>query len=163
MPQPTEPSQSQPGVRKDRPYRQYNFKLVITGVVEGYFTRMEGLRVEVPPLYFRPAGQNSSVQALPGPVHLAPVTFWYGVSDSMELMRWLFTSVSGRVERRNVSVAMLDNAGSAEVRRFNLLQAWPCDWSGALLNSMGKDLAIESLTLAYDELKLDDAPATTVA
>jgi phage tail-like protein len=162
MPQPTEPSQAQPGVVVD-PYRAYNFKLVITSVVQGHFTRVEGLGVHVPRLLWRPGGENSRVRTMPGPVEYPPVTLRYGVTDSTELMRWLFTSVSGRVERRNVSLAMLDNSGSLEVRRLNLLRAWPCDWTGALLDSLGKDLAIESLTLAYDELKLDDAPATAVA
>jgi len=49
------------------------------------------------------------------------------------------------------------------VRRWNLIGAWPCEWSGAPLDALGKELAIESLSLAYDQLKLDDAPATPPA
>jgi len=63
------------------------------------------------------------------------------------------------VERRHVSLAMLDDAGATEVRRWNLIDAWPCEWFGAPLDALGHELAIETLRLAYDRLELDDARA----
>jgi phage tail-like protein len=75
------------------------------------------------------------------------------------MVRWLFRAADGRVERLNVSIAMLDDSSSREVRRWNLIAAWPCEWRGAQLDALGSDLAIESLTLAYDRLELDDATA----
>jgi phage tail-like protein len=54
---------------------------------------------------------------------------------------------------------MLDDSASTEVRRWNLIGAWPCEWFGAPLNALGNDLAIETLSLAYDRLELDDARA----
>ena len=71
------------------------------------------------------------------------------------MLQWLFAAVDGRVVRQNVSIAMLDDAGTDEVRRWNLLGAWPCEWNGAPLDALGNELAIESLTLAYDRLELD--------
>ncbi|MDH6236119.1 phage tail protein [Cryobacterium sp. CG_9.6] len=161
-PPPAAAPQAQPGNVVD-PYRAYNFKLVIQSVVQGHFTRVEGLGVKIPRLLWREGGENATVRTLPGPVEYPPVTLRYGLTDSKELLTWLFASVNGRVERRNVSLAMLNDAGTAEVRRWNLIRAWPCEWSGAPLDALGKEIAIESLSLAYDQLKLDDAPAASPA
>jgi phage tail-like protein len=149
----TPKSGAQPGVRLD-PVRAYNFRLSIQGVVQGHFTRLEGLGVTVTPILYREAGLNSTVRAIPGRVQYGPVTLRYGLSTSTELIDWLYDAVNGTVDRRNVSLSMLDDAAASEVRRWDLLRAWPCEWSGALLDSMGQELAIEALTLAYDRLEL---------
>jgi phage tail-like protein len=149
---------AQPGNVVD-PYRAYNFKLVIQGVVQGHFTNVEGLGLKIGRILDREGGENSTVRVIPGQVEYSPVTLRYGLTDSTEMLQWLFKAVNGQVERRNVSIAMLNDAGSAEVRRWNLLGAWPCDWFGAPLDALGKDLAIESLSIAYDRLELDDARA----
>ncbi len=149
---------AQPGNVVD-PYRAYNFKLVIQGVVQGHFTKVEGLGLKIDRILYRAGGENSTVRVIPGQVEYTPVTLKYGLTDSTEMLQWLFKAVDGKVERRNVSIAMLNDAGSVEVRRWNLLGAWPCDWFGAPLDALGKDLAIESLSIAYDRLELDDARA----
>ncbi|WP_235835592.1 MULTISPECIES: phage tail protein [Arthrobacter] len=157
--QPSTPAPAaQPGNVVD-PYRAYNFKLVIQGVVQGHFTKVEGLGLKIDRILYRSGGENSTVRVIPGQVEYTPVTLRFGLTDSTEMLQWLFKAVDGRVERRNVSIAMLNDAGSAEVRRWNLLGAWPCDWFGAPLDALGKDLAIESLSIAYDRLELDDARA----
>ncbi|HKU31148.1 phage tail protein [Arthrobacter sp. NyZ413] len=157
--QPSTPAPAaQPGNVVD-PYRAYNFKLVIQGVVQGHFTKVEGLGLKIDRILYRSGGENSTVRVIPGQVEYTPVTLRFGLTDSTEMLQWLFKAVDGRVERRNVSIAMLNDAGSAEVRRWNLIGAWPCDWFGAPLDALGKDLAIESLSIAYDRLELDDARA----
>lgn len=159
MTNPQQPAPAaQPGVVVD-PFRAYNFKLIMQGVVQGHFTRVDGLGLKVARILYRPGGENSTVRAIPGQVEYTPVTLRYGLTDSTEMLQWLFTAVNGRVERRNISLAMLDDAASTEVRRWNLIGAWPCEWSGAPLDALGNDLAIETLSLAYDRLELDDARA----
>lgn len=138
---------AQPGTVVD-PYRAYNFTLVIQNVVQGHFVAFDGLGIKIERLIFRAGGEHSTVRSIPGRVEYPPVTLRYGLTDSTELIRWLFTAVDGAVVRHNLSVAMLDDSGIDEVRRWNLIDAWPCDWAGAPLDSMGHDLAIESLTLA---------------
>ena len=152
------PPSTQPGTVVD-PYRAYNFKLVVQGVVQGHFTRVDGLGMKIDRILYRAGGENSTVRVIPGQVEYSVVTVRFGLTDSTELLRWLFAAAEGRVERRNVSLAMLDDAGSTEVRRWNLIGAWPCEWYGAPLDALGKELAIESLCLAYDRFELDDARA----
>ena len=118
---------AQPGVWID-PYRAYNFKLVIQGVTMGHFTECTGLGVRV--------------QALR-----------YGLTSSTELWTWFMTGVEGHVERRNVSVLMLDTDDVTEALRWDLINAWPSEWRGAPLDALGREVAIESMTLVFESLQ----------
>ena len=149
---------AQPGVVQD-PYRAYNFKFEINGTVQGHFVKVEGLGFKLERILYRAGGEHAQVRSIPGRVEYNPVTLRYGLTDSTEMLQWLFAAVDGRGQRQNVSIAMLDDSGSREVRRWNLIAAWPCEWNGAPLDALGSELAIESLTLAYDRLELDDASA----
>jgi phage tail-like protein len=149
---------AQPGTWVD-PYRAYNFKLLINNVTEGHFTEVTGLGVKVEQISYREAGANSIVRAVPGQVTYSPVTLRYGLTASIELWEWLMATVEGKVQRRNVSIAMLDSSGTSEVLRWNLLNAWPTEWRGAPLDAMTRELAVETLTLAHEGLERDNAGA----
>ena len=143
---------SQPGASVD-PYRAYNFKLEIQGVTEGHFTECSGMGVEVEVIRYREGGENTVVRRLPGRVEYADITLRYGLTSSKDLWSWFMTAVQGKVERRHVSVVMLDADGSTEVLRWNLVNAWPSAWRGAMLDALGSEAAIESLTLVFETLE----------
>ncbi len=153
---------AQPGTWVD-PYRAYNFKLLINSVTSGHFTEVGGLGVQVERISYREAGNNSIVRAIPGRVTYPAVTLRYGLTASGELWDWLLTAVNGAVNRRNVSIVMLDAAGATEVLRWNLLNAWPQEWLGAPLDAMSRELAIETLVLAHEGLDREagGAPAAS--
>lgn len=134
------------------PYRSYNFKLNIQGVTEGHFTECNGLGVRVDVIRYREAGNDQQVRCLPGPVNYSDVTLRYGLTDSRELWDWLMTAVDGRVERKNISILMLDTEGVNEVMRWNLINAWPSEWRGTMLDAMSREAAIESLTLVFESI-----------
>lgn len=135
------------------PYRSYNFKLELNGRAEGHFTECSGLSVKIESIPYREAGNQQVIRHIPGPVEYAAVTLKYGVTTSRELWDWLMKTAEGNVERRNVSILLLDSRGENEVMRWNLVDAWPSEWQGAALNASDKALAIESLTLVYDKLE----------
>ena len=74
--QPAPPAQ--PGVVVD-PFRAYNFKLIMQGVVQGHFTRVDGLGLKVARILYRAGGENSTVRAIPGQVEYTAVTLRYGL------------------------------------------------------------------------------------
>jgi phage tail-like protein len=61
-------------------------------------------------------------------------------------------AVNGRIDYRNVSVAMLDSTG-AEQFRWNLNYAWIAEWTGAPLAASGQTIAVEQVTLVYQYLE----------
>ena len=90
---------------------------------------------------------------LPGQVTYGDVTLRYGLTASAVLWQWMLTAVRGTVERRNVSVLILDSGGTQEVVRWNLTNAWPSKWRGAPLDALSREVAIESLTLVFETLQ----------
>ena len=149
---PPAPAGAQPGTFID-PFRAYNFKLQIQGVTEGHFTEVSGLEVEVHPIRYREGGAGQVVHVIPGPVSYGDVTLSYGLTSSIELWTWLMGAVRGAVERRNVSILMLDSTGALEVVRWDLTNAWPARWRGAPLDALNREIAIESLTLVFETLQ----------
>lgn len=139
------------------PYRGYNFRLKIGGVPAGYFTQCSGMGIKVHAIEYREGGANVT-HRLPGPVQYGDVTLRYGLTASRDLWTWFTTAVQGRVERKNVTIALLDADGVAEVVTWDLINAWPSEWRGAPLDAMGREVAIESVTLVFDSLERPAGP-----
>lgn len=135
------------------PYRNYNFLLQIQDIPEARFTECHGLAVRVQPIRYRESGAGQVVRALPGAVEYADVVLRYGLTLSADLWGWMLAITRGTVQRRHVSVVMLDQDGSTEALRWNLINAWPCEWRGAPLDANGREAAIEELRLAFDSLE----------
>jgi phage tail-like protein len=69
------------------------------------------------------------------------------------LWQWFLTAVEGKVERRNISIVLMDNDGMTEVTRWNLINAWIAEWRGAPLDALGREVAIETMTLVFETLE----------
>lgn len=141
-----------PGAAGD-PYRNYNFKLEIQGVTQGHFTQCSNIGARVQAISYREGGLQQLVRRLPGLVEYGDVTLRYGLTNSNELWLWFMSAVKGTVERKNVSVIMLDADGVTELMRWNLVNVWPREWRGAPLDAMGQEVAIEAVTLVYETLE----------
>lgn len=152
MTAPAQPAAAASGVFKD-PYGAYNFKLVVQGVTEGHFTQCSGLGVKVEAIKYREGGTSQVVHRLPGRVEYSDVVLRYGLTASRELWLWLESAMKGTVQRRNVSIVVLAQDGVTEAVRFNLINAWPAAWSGAPLDALANEVAIEEMTLVYEQLE----------
>jgi phage tail-like protein len=144
---------AQTGARLE-PYRAYNFKLEIQGVTEGHFTECSGLGAKVDVISYREGG-NQNIYRLSGQVSYADITLRYGVTDSTELWAWFTKAMSGVVERRNISIVLMDNNCSTEKIRWNLENAWVSEWRGAPLDALAQEVAIETVTIVFESLKRD--------
>ncbi|MEZ5888451.1 MAG: phage tail protein [Paracoccaceae bacterium] len=141
------------GAMPEDPLRAFQFQVEIGGVTAGHFTEVTGLGVRVEPIKYREGGLNQIVRHIPGRVDYAEVTLRYGLTRGRELWDWMHKSIEGRVDRRDISILMLDASGSAEALRWNLFAAWPSEWQGASLDALGREIAVETLKLAFDRLE----------
>jgi phage tail-like protein len=145
------------------PFRAYNFKLMIGGVTEGHFIECSNIGITVQAIKYREGGQSQVTHSLPGQVEYSDVTLSYGLTSSRELWDWFMTAVQGKVERRNVSIIMLDSEGIGPVTQWDLINAWPSEWRGTLLNALTRDAAIERLTLVFERLERQESAAAPAA
>jgi phage tail-like protein len=134
------------------PFRAYNFKLNIQGVNQGHFTECTGLGTKIQSIAYREAGANEVIRRLPGQVDYGDVTLRYGLTTSIEMWQWFLSAVKGLVQRRDISVIMLDDTGQ-EALRWNLSRAWVSEWRGAPLNAMGSEVAIETMVLVFEGME----------
>lgn len=147
-----QPSPAQPGTYVD-PYRAYNFRLEFQGQVEGYFTECLGFGARVEAIQFREGGAGRIVHRLPGRVEYDNLTLRWGLTTSRMLWDWFMDVAAGKIERKNVTIMLLDNEGSAEVTRWNFYEAWPCVFRGTELDANGNRAAIEEMVLTFNYME----------
>jgi phage tail-like protein len=139
------------GIRTD-PYGRYNFAVEIEGLVAGGFEEVTGLQSEIEVQEYREGGLNDYMHKLAGPVkYSANLVFKRGLGDQRALWSWYWDVMHGRVQRKNVSVLLLDSAGE-EKRRWNFESAYPVKWVGPEFRAVASEVAVESLELVHKGL-----------
>lgn len=134
------------------PYKNFRFLVEIDQVVQAGFSDCSGLGISVEVIQYREGGDVATVRKLPGKVTYPDIVLKWGVTDSRELYDWHFEVVQGTVERRPVSIILIGDDGEEKVR-WNLYDAWPSVWKGPDFSGLGKDVAIESLTLVCERIE----------
>ncbi len=70
-----------------------------------------------------------------------------------EFFNWRKTVLDGKVERKSVSIILLNDAGE-EAMRYNLFECWPIKYKGPDLNSRNSAHATEAIELAYETFEM---------
>lgn len=146
-------SSGAPAVETNRVFNSNHFKIEIEGIGTAQFVEIGGLAVNVARIPFRAGGEGQVVHYLPGQIELAPLVCRYGVTASPNLWLWMQASMRGQVVRKNISVLYLDADGTTELKRYNLFDAWPCQWNASEMHSLENQVAIESLTITYESIE----------
>jgi phage tail-like protein len=105
--------------------------------------------VTVDVVEYREGGDANAPILIPGLPRYGPLILRNGVSANNELLEWVEKTVDGVVERKDLSVVLL-NAEGEEVARFNVWSAWPSKWSLSKLDSPGVDPIVEELVIQYE-------------
>ena len=92
------------------------------------------------------ASPEQSVHRLP------PVVFRRALTTSTELYDWRRVIVSGKDDRRDVTIHQLSAPGGAIVNSWRLMRAWPCRWSVTGFNALSNEIALEELEVTFDDL-----------
>jgi len=138
---------------EDEILRGYNFLFELQGVRVAYFTQISGLGVDIDVIEIREGGDMSQVRTLPGLVRYPRITLSWGLTKSGEMWDWLMTAVNGQVEKKGAAIISVGPDGRQEMVRYNMTGVWPCHWSGAKLDALGSEAAIESMTLVAETLE----------
>jgi phage tail-like protein len=140
------------GQRVD-PYRNFTFLVEIDGIVQAGFSDCSGFGSSTDPIEYREGGENTTVRKLPGLTKHTNVTLKWGLTDSQELYTWYRDIVSGKIERKNGSIIVLDVDGLTEKVRWNFVQGWPTKWDGPDFSAKGNDVGIETLEIAHEGIE----------
>lgn len=139
--------------RRLDPYINCRFHVEIEGVQEAFFRECSGLEAETEVLSYEEGGVNDHPHKLPGRTKFPNVSLKRGVTDSGALWEWYLKVVQGKIERKNISIVLYASEGS-EVKRWSFERAYPIKWSGPGLSSEENAVAIETLELAHEGMKV---------
>jgi len=137
------------GDRKD-PYKGYNFKLEIAGVIRAGFHEAAGLD-EASEATEKEGETANSPQNIPGGHKVGDVTLKRGITGDLTLWNWYNSVAHGKTERKNGSIILSDDSGEEKIR-WNFVNAWPSKWTGPTFNADANDVAIETLEIAHEGL-----------
>ncbi len=119
------------------------------------FSEVSGLTMESEPIEYRGgADKELSPRKIPGLKKYGNVTLKRGIIQSDNgFWEWWNTLQAGVVERRNVTVSLL-NEDHDPVMTWQMKQAWPVKVEGPSLDGTGNEIALETLEFAHEGLKV---------
>lgn len=129
------------------PYRNFRFVVEVEGTEAGGFQTISGLerQTEIEP--YREGGVNDFEHQLVIKTSYPALVLRRGLVDSA-LWDWHQDVIAGGIERRTVSVVLLDDAGE-EAWRWVCEGAYPAKWTGAELDAMANAVATESVEFVH--------------
>jgi len=120
------------------------------------FSEVSGLDIEVQSIEYR-EGNNPEYEPLkmPGIPKYGNVTLKRGIiAGDNELYEWLSTTALNKVERRAVTIHLL-NESHEPVVTWQLRDAWVTKLEGPTLNATANEVAIETIELAHEGLTIE--------
>lgn len=136
--------------RKD-PFHGFRFRVEFDQVQLGGFARVKGLVRETKIESHREGGVNDYEHKLATLTSYGNLTLERGLMD-VYLWEWQEQVVEGRVLRRNLTIAVHDEA-DREVWRWLVEGAFPVKWSGTDLDAQNGQVLVESVELAHHGIK----------
>ncbi|HEX5734712.1 MAG TPA: phage tail protein [Blastocatellia bacterium] len=139
------------GQRVD-PYRGFNFVVEIDGITQAGFQEVSGLDSSTDVTEYREGTDPNHVRKLSGLNKYSAITLKRGITDSDELWKWRAKVIDGKIDRRNGSIILLDDAGQEKLR-WNFFNAWPSKWTGPAFNATSTAVAVETLEITHESVE----------
>mgnify|MGYP000877727429 CR=1 FL=1 len=135
------------------PFPSHRFLVEIHGLLVAGFSEVSGLSVQTDYEEYAEGGVNDYVHRFPARTRHEPIVLKRGVTMSSVLWDWYADVVSGKVVRRDGSIILFNNR-LWEFRRWNFYEAFPVKWVGPALDASRSEVAVESIELVHNGLKL---------
>ncbi|HYG80284.1 MAG TPA: phage tail protein [Pyrinomonadaceae bacterium] len=135
-------------MRLPDPYKVFRFLVEINGTLAGGFSEVTGLEVRTEVDEYREGGVNDYVHKIAKETRYPNLTLKRGITDVTDLWEWHQQIVGGDIQRKTISVVLLDSLGE-EKWRWVFRDAYPVKWNGTDLNATGNTVAVESVEFAH--------------
>jgi phage tail-like protein len=123
--------------------------------IQAVFTEVSGMQVEMVTTDYEEGGMNNFVHRLPGRLKVSNVTFKNGMTKSMDFLNWAMRAALEKpMERRHVTVSLFDSLGKPVVR-WHFADAFPVKWVGPQFTADSTAVAIESVELAHNGIRVE--------
>lgn len=131
------------------PYTKFRYKLEIDGLDAGGFSEVSGFDASIDVVEYREGDMVQTPMKIPGLKKYGNITLKQGLTDSTVLYDWIITGVNGAVERKTITITLLDQE-EAPVASWQVINAWPTKYTAPDFNATSSEIAIESLEIAHE-------------
>jgi phage tail-like protein len=139
-------------MRAADPYGAFRYRVEILGLQVGGFSEVSGLEREVQVEDFREGGLNDFTHKLAGVTKYPNLSLKRGLADPEDLWAWHQDVVNGRIERRQITLVLVDTAGQ-DRWRWVFEKAYPVKWSGASFNATSNAVLVESVEFVHTGIR----------
>ena len=131
------------------PHRKFNYKVEIDGLEAGGFSEVTGFDASIDVIEYREGDMTQTPLKIPGLKKYGNITLKQGLVDSMVLYEWMTAGLEGDLERKTLTITLLDIAGSPAAS-WQIINAWPVKYTAPDFNATSSEVAIESLEIAHE-------------
>lgn len=131
------------------PHGKFNYKVEIDGLEAGGFSEVTGFDASIDVIEYREGDMTQTPIKVPGLKKYGNITLKQGLVDSMVLYEWMTAGLEGDVERKTLTITLLDIAGSPAAS-WQIINAWPVKYTAPDFNATSSEVAIESLEIAHE-------------
>ena len=131
------------------PHGKFKYKVEIDGLEAGGFSEVTGFDASIDVIEYREGDMTQTPIKVPGLKKYGNITLKQGLVDSMVLYEWMTAGLEGDVERKTLTITLLDIAGSPAAS-WQIINAWPVKYTAPDFNATSSEVAIESLEIAHE-------------
>ena len=131
------------------PHGKFNYKVEIDGLEAGGFSEVTGFDASIDVIEYRDGDMTQTPLKIPGLKKYGNITLKQGLVDYMVLYEWMTAGLEGDVERKTLTITLLDIAGSPAAS-WQIINAWPVKYTAPDFNATSSEVAIESLEIAHE-------------
>lgn len=135
-------------MRLPDPYKVFRFVVEINGTRVAGFSEVTGLERRTEVDDYREGGVNDYVHKIAKETRYPNLTLKRGITDVTDLWEWHQKVINGEVQRKTVSLVLLDSRG-LEKWRWIFTDAYPVKWNGSDMNATNNTVSVESVELAH--------------
>lgn len=131
------------------PHGKFRYKVEIDGLDAGGFSEVSGFDVSIDVMEYREGDMVRTPMKVPGLRKYSNITLKQGLADSMVLYDWIISGVDGAVDRKTITITLLDEE-EAPAASWQVINAWPMKYTAPDFNASSSEVAIESLEIAHE-------------
>ena len=131
------------------PHGKFRFRVEIEGLSAGGFSEVSGFDASIDVIEYREGDMVTTPMKIPGLKKYGNITMKQGLVDSTVICDWMIAGVNGAVDRKTVTITLLDQEETA-VASWQVINAWPTKYTAPDFNATSSEIAIESIEIAHE-------------
>ncbi len=144
-------------IKNTYPIPVFHYRVEIDGMDPIAFSEVSGLSIEVKSITYKDG--LSCIQGakhMPGMAEPIKVTLKKGViKGDQQLYNWLNSIRLSTVEKKNITISLMDEKGEAPLVTWKVKNAFPLKLDAPSFGADKNEVAVESLELMADDLKIE--------